>query len=130
VTFKLIAMVVLVALTAMLVQPAKAEAMDPSTMMAIASAAVGVLLIVGFLVVANTRDSQQTGAATDDPDIVLGAEPIVLGPEPIVLGPEPIVLGAEPIVLGAEPIVLGPESIEPAPEPIVLVHDAGGVQAQ
>ena len=99
-TFKLIAMVVLVALTAMLVQPAKAEAMDPSTIIAIASAAVGALLIVGFLVVANTRESQQTGADTD------ALESIVLAPEPT-----------------EEPAVLAPESI-------VLTNDAGGVQAQ
>jgi hypothetical protein len=60
--FKLIALLVLVALVATLVQPPRAEALEPTAAIAIAGVAVALIIIVVFVVIANVREGQ-TGAA-------------------------------------------------------------------
>jgi hypothetical protein len=62
-TCKLIALVVLVAMAATLVQPARAEAIDPMTAVAIAGVAVAVLIIVAVVVIANVRERERGSAA-------------------------------------------------------------------
>jgi uncharacterized membrane protein YcaP (DUF421 family) len=62
-TLKLIAVVMLVALGATLVQPAQAEAIEPLTAITIAGAAVLVITIVAIVIIANVRDRQRGEAA-------------------------------------------------------------------
>jgi hypothetical protein len=57
-TFKLIALVVLVAVAATLVQPGKAEAIDPLTAITIAGAAVLVVTVIAVVIIANVREGQ------------------------------------------------------------------------
>jgi hypothetical protein len=57
-TFKLIALVVLVAVAATFVQPARAEAMDPMTVLTIVGVAVGVVIIIAVVIIANIREKQ------------------------------------------------------------------------
>jgi hypothetical protein len=56
---RLTAVVVVCVLAATLAAPARAEAIDPLTAIAIGTAAVGVLIIVIFLVVANIADAKK-----------------------------------------------------------------------
>lgn len=64
-TFKLIALVLLVAVAGTLVQPARAEALEPMTIITLAGVAVIVVLIIVVVVIANVRESQT--AALDGP---------------------------------------------------------------
>lgn len=59
---KLTALVMVCVLAVTFAAPAKAEAIDPLTALAIASAAIGVLLVVVVLVVANISDAKSAGA--------------------------------------------------------------------
>ena len=68
-TLKLVAVVVLVALGATLIQPAEAEAVDPMTAIAIAGAAVLVVTVVVIVIIANVRDKQRGEAA--EPTVVV-----------------------------------------------------------
>jgi hypothetical protein len=63
--FRLVAVVLVVALALTVAMPAKADAMDPFTIIAIASAGVVVLILVVYLIVANVHDSRR--AAGDRP---------------------------------------------------------------
>ena len=63
-TFKLIALVVLIAVTGTVLQPARAEAMEPMTVLTIVGVAVGVIIIIAVVVIANIRE-RQTGEAGD-----------------------------------------------------------------
>jgi uncharacterized membrane protein len=65
-TVKFISLVLILALTAMLVQPAKAEAMEPMTIITIVGAAVLVVTIIAVVVIANMRDEQR-GATLEAP---------------------------------------------------------------
>jgi NADH:ubiquinone oxidoreductase subunit 6 (subunit J) len=68
---KLIALILVVVVTATVVQPARAEAMDAMTVLAIVGAAVGVALIIAVVVIANVREKQTGGsAALDDSAVV------------------------------------------------------------
>jgi hypothetical protein len=67
--FKLIALVVLVALAGTLVQPAPAEAVEPMTILTIVGVAVGVVLIIAVVVIANIRE-KQGGLAAGEPAVV------------------------------------------------------------
>jgi hypothetical protein len=71
-TFKLIALVVLVAVAATLVQPGRAEALEPTTIMAIAGAAVLVVTIIIVVIIANMRERQRGEALepTSAPTVV------------------------------------------------------------
>lgn len=55
----LTAIVMVCVLTVTFAAPAKAEAIDPLTAIAIGSAAVGVLIVIIFLVVANMTDAKR-----------------------------------------------------------------------
>ena len=59
---KLISVLVLIALTATLVQPARAEAIEPTVAIAIAGVAVALIIIVVFVVIANVREGQTDSA--------------------------------------------------------------------
>ena len=61
--FKLIALVVLVAVAATLVQPGRAEAIEPMTVMTIVGAAVLVVTVIVVVIIANVRDRQRGEAA-------------------------------------------------------------------
>jgi len=71
-TFKLIALVVLIAVTGTVLQPARAEAMEPMTVITIVGVAVGVILIIAVVVIANMRE-RQTREAGDPVLIALEA---------------------------------------------------------
>ena len=58
-TFKLIALVVLVAVAATLVQPGRAEALEPTTIITIVGAAVLVVTIIVVVIIANMRERQR-----------------------------------------------------------------------
>jgi len=58
-TPKLIALVVLVAVAATLVQPGRAEALEPTTIITIVGAAVLVVTIIVVVIIANMRDRQR-----------------------------------------------------------------------
>ncbi len=53
--FRVLAMVLIVALTLTLVAPARAEALEPLTVLAIAGVAVVVVILVAYLIAANAR---------------------------------------------------------------------------
>ena len=69
-TFKLIALVVLIAVTGTVVQPARAEALEPMTILTIVGVAVGVVLIIAVVIIANVREKQTGGAG--DPVLIAG----------------------------------------------------------
>jgi hypothetical protein len=71
-TFKLIALVVLIAVTGTVLQPAPAEAMEPMTVLTIVGVAIGVIIIIAVVVIANVRE-RQTGEAGDPVLIALEA---------------------------------------------------------
>ena len=60
---RLIALVLLVAISAVTLQPARAEALEPTITILIVSAAVAVLIVVVVVVIANVRESQKGAAA-------------------------------------------------------------------
>ena len=62
---RLVCAVLVVALAVTLVAPSRADAMDPLTIIAIASAAAAVLVLVIYLVVANTADKQMKSDAPE-----------------------------------------------------------------
>jgi hypothetical protein len=65
---RLIVLVVLVVLVGTLVQPARAEAVDAATILAIAGIAVGVALIIAVVVIANVREKQ--GGLASEPLVI------------------------------------------------------------
>jgi len=60
--FRLVAVVLVVVGLATLAAPAPAHAMDPRLIMALASAAGAIALIVGYLIVANGREKQRAAS--------------------------------------------------------------------
>ena len=69
----MIALVVLVVVAATLVQPGKAEAIEPMTVMTIVGAAVLVVLVIAVVIIANVRESQT--AADRSEAMVIAFEP-------------------------------------------------------
>jgi len=63
--FRTIALVLVAVLMVIVATPARSEAMEPTTILAIASLATGGLVLIAYLIVANMHDSDkgaQTGA--------------------------------------------------------------------
>jgi len=60
--FQLVAVVLAVVGLVTLAAPAPAQAMDPQLILALASAAGAIALIVGYLIVANGREKQRAGS--------------------------------------------------------------------
>ncbi|MGH7355735.1 MAG: hypothetical protein ACRELS_14310, partial [Candidatus Rokuibacteriota bacterium] len=58
-TLRLMAVVIVCVLSVTFTTPAKAEAIDPFTAVGLATAAVGVVILVVFLVVANMSDAKR-----------------------------------------------------------------------
>ena len=73
---RLIAVVLVVVLVGTVVAPARAEAMDPFTIMAIGGAVVCVVILIAYLIVANTkgRRMDQQDAGTPQPVMVACVE--------------------------------------------------------
>ncbi len=57
--FRLVALVLLLAVTLTFVAPARADAIEPLTMVAIAGAAVVVIVLIAYLIVANARGGRE-----------------------------------------------------------------------
>ena len=70
--FRLVAVVLVVALALTVATPAKADAIEPMTILAIASAGVVILILVVYLIVANVSDNRR--AADDKPVYVACVE--------------------------------------------------------
>ncbi len=81
-----------------MVQPARAEAMDPMTIITIAGAAVLVVAIIAVVVIANVRDEQR-GASLETPTVIV----------PMAYAPA--------AAAGVAP-----------PAPVLAVVDGGGIQ--
>jgi hypothetical protein len=73
--YRMLALVLVIALLATVVTPARAEAMEAGTILLIAGAAVAVLIIVAFLVVANVKErrDRRAEAPSDGAPLVLVA---------------------------------------------------------
>ena len=56
--FRLIAIVLIVALVVMVATPEKADAMDPMIIIAIAGAAAAVIVLIAFLIIANKEGNR------------------------------------------------------------------------
>jgi hypothetical protein len=69
-----LAVVLVVVLTATVIAPARAEAIDPMTILAIAGAAVCVVILIAFLVVANTKGSKMEQVEERQPVMVACVE--------------------------------------------------------
>lgn len=63
---RLLAVVLVVVLMATVIAPARAEAVDPMTAIAIAGAAVCVVILIVFLVIANTKGKSLDETGMDD----------------------------------------------------------------
>ncbi len=63
---RLLAVVLVVVLLATAIAPARAEAIDPMTAMAIAGAAVCVVILIVFLVIANTKGPKMDETGMDE----------------------------------------------------------------
>ncbi len=64
---KAVALVVLVAFALLVVTPARAEAMEPTTILILVGAAVILVVIVAYVVIANVREHQRGTAALSEP---------------------------------------------------------------
>ena len=78
VSFRLIALVLLVALVVMVATPDKADAMEPLTIIAIAGAAVIIIVLIAYLVIANREgpkraDNGPVYVACNGPDCLAAA---------------------------------------------------------
>lgn len=93
--FQLVAIVLVVVGMVTLAAPAPAHAMDPQLILALASAAGAIALIVGYLVVANSREKQR---AASFEGVYACAEREASGPMGCggKAGPEPVEVAAAP----------------------------------
>ena len=73
---RLLAVILTVALLAVLVQPARAEALEPTTILLIAGVAVAVVLVIVVVVIANLRESQRGAENPDDTVLVAQVVPV------------------------------------------------------
>ena len=69
---RLIAILLLVTVSVVLLQPARAEAIEPNVILLIVGAGVAVLIIVVVVIIANVREGQRGAAA--EPPVRLFAE--------------------------------------------------------
>lgn len=111
--FQVLAVVLLVVGVVTLAAPAPAQAMDPQLILALASAAGAVALIVGYLIVANARDKQR-GASLEGIYACTSGEangPMGCGGP---AGPEPVFVTAAPqSPMAADGrVAAGPDSLQ------------------
>ena len=64
---RLIAIVLLVTMSAVLVQPARAEALEGTAVLALVGIGIAVLIIVVVVVIANVREGQRGAAVAPTP---------------------------------------------------------------
>lgn len=94
-TLRLIAVVMVCVLALTVTAPARADAIDPLTAVAIGAAAVGVLLVVLFLVVANLADAKKASVPVLYACVEVEGQPrncwplSDAGPTPLLVAPEP-----------------------------------------
>jgi hypothetical protein len=62
-SFRFVAFFLAVVLTVVLAQPARAEALEPTTLILIAGAAVAVVLVIAVVIIANLHEAQQGQSA-------------------------------------------------------------------
>ncbi len=75
-TFKrCVCIVLLAALAAVVVQPARAEAMEPMTIMLIVGAGIAVVALIAILIIANASEGKRRSAEVST---ALGAPPLVV----------------------------------------------------
>ena len=70
---RVLAVMLVVVLVMTLAAPARSEAIDPMTGIAIAGAAVCVIILIAYLIVANTRGPRIPDAQNDEPRPVMVA---------------------------------------------------------
>ncbi len=70
--FRLLSVVLLVVLAVTVATPARAEALEPMTILALVSLGIAVVIVVGYLIVANVSGSRM--AQADAPVLVACAE--------------------------------------------------------
>jgi hypothetical protein len=75
--YRTIALVLVLVMLITAATPARAEAIEPLTILAIASAAVVVIILITFLVVANMSDRRQADVPDDRPAVAVTAFVIV-----------------------------------------------------
>jgi hypothetical protein len=122
--FQVLAVVLLVVGFVTLAAPAPVQAMDPQLILALASAAGAVALIVGYLIVANGREKQR-GASLEGIYACTSGEatgPMGCGGP---AGPEPVFVTAAPEspMAAAGRVAAGPDSLQS------LAHACPGGQA-
>ena len=122
--FQLVAVVLAVVGLVTLAAPAPAQAMDPQLILALASAAGAIALIVGYLIVANGREKQRAASlegiyacSSSEDNGPMGCG----GPA----GPEPALATALPEV----PMVAASRSAQPAEAFQTLAHACPGGQS-
>jgi hypothetical protein len=122
--FQLVAVVLVVVGLATLAAPAPAQAMDPQLILALASAAGAVALIVGYLIVANGREKQRA-ASLEGIYACSGSEangPMGCGGP---TGPEP----ALATTLPEAPMAVEGRAAQPAQSLQTLAHACPGSQS-
>lgn len=62
---KALSLVLVVAFVLLVVAPARAEAMEPTTILLIAGAAVVLIVLVAYVIIANVREHQRGTAAAE-----------------------------------------------------------------
>ncbi len=75
-TVKFLAFVVLVVFAATVVQPARAEALDPTIAISLGAIAIGLVTIIAVVVIANVRDSQSGSAGEEGAPAVVASDPV------------------------------------------------------
>ena len=122
--FQLVAVVLAVVGLVTLAAPAPAQAMDPQLILALASAAGAIALIVGYLIVANGREKQRAASlegiyacSSSEANGPMGCG----GPA----GPEPALATALPEV----PMVAASRTAQPAEAFQTLAHACPGGQS-
>jgi len=69
---RLIATLLLVTVSVVMLQPARAEALEPTAVLLIVGVAVAVIIIVTVVIIANVREGQR-GTAAEPPDRLFAA---------------------------------------------------------
>ena len=75
-TVKVIAFFVLVVVAATVVQPARAEALEPTIAISLGAIAIGLITIIAVVVIANVRDSQRGSAAEEGAPTIVASDPV------------------------------------------------------
>jgi hypothetical protein len=101
-SFRLVALILVTVLLAMAATPAKVEAMDALTALSLATLAAGALLVVGYLIVANSEGNKSAEGMDREAWIArssgLDSEPILPAETPSSQATAPVVPVDAPVV--------------------------------